>query len=114
MDRIHIPRTTAITAAGAGNGLICHGGAAAAIQHFPRWGLALRVPIFIFAPTRTPEKASHHSIAPFASAASSQSEHVAEERANCHSAGGFAGGICFFRWIRAKAVSRRSKIFIVL
>jgi hypothetical protein len=26
----------------------------------------------------------------------------------------FAGGICFFLWIRAKAVSRRAKIFIVL
>src|SRR5271156_1881007 len=86
MGRTHIRRITAITAAGVGKALTSNGGGAAVIRRFPRWGLALRVAIFILGPapareiaasgSARPKKTPRHSVAAFASAGSSRADHL--------------------------------------
>jgi hypothetical protein len=90
----------ATTAGGDGKAL-SHGGASAAIRVFPRWGLALRVPIFICDVVRFRCIVAAETLC-------AKNAHLVIPQPV------FTGGICFFLGIRAKTTRVAGAIFINL
>jgi hypothetical protein len=109
MDRIRIRRITATTAAGAGKALGA-GGGATAIRLFPRWGLALRVPVFIFTLRARREKRRISLLRRSVPLHRFGQNTLRTNAQLLLPQAFFAGGICFLPVIRAKTVRRAAEI----